>query len=186
MRSVLFCVIFCAISLCGRSQVLSIEQLTLFPLIQPEQTGAELLKAGWTVRNLEFVPDSNFIRRSWEIKNRKTAVKEYFIHYEFTRDTNENYIIYQFGDRDVFLKYKEQLKSKGYKLISEGKARKRKKKEQDVQKEKDDLFYNEKQKTLTVVKEVFFYGLYSFMVYSYKPNSVIAQHTMQSKSTADH
>jgi hypothetical protein len=186
MRSGLLFLLLCVACLCGCSQVLSIDQLTVFPLMQADHIGAELLKSGWTVRNLEFVPDSNFVRRSWEIKNKRTEVKEYFIHYEFTRDTNENYIIYQFGDRDVFLKYKEQLKSKGYKLISEGKTRKRKKKEQDVQKEKDDLFYNEKQKTLTVVKEVFFYGLYSFMVYSYKPNSVIAQHTMQAKSTADH
>jgi len=161
------------------AQSLTIDQLINFALVTPDEVGAQLEKAGWKKNNIEFVPDSNFVRRSWELSVKSKGAKSYFLHYEFTKDTSENYIIYQFSDRDAFLNYKKELKSKGYKLLSSGKSKKKKKRDENIHKENEDLFYHEKKQMLTVVKEAFYYGLFSFLVYSYKPGSVMAIHEME-------
>jgi hypothetical protein len=56
-----------------------------------------------------------------------------------------------------------------------------KKDETVVNNEKEENYYHEKKQALFVVKEVFLYGLNSFLIYSYKPKSAIVRHIIQSK-----
>jgi len=162
-------------------QLLSINQITTLAVSNPDRIGQELIKAGWKADGLEFVKDSNFVRRIWMIPSSRPDLKNYFIHYEFSNDTSENYVIYQYSDRKAFAKYKTDLKDLGYKHLNGGKSRKKgKSKDEHIHKEKEDLYYDENRKTLTVVKEVFYYGLFSFLINSYKPNSKIGIHAVNS------
>jgi hypothetical protein len=167
------------------AQILSIEQLIDYPLAPAEKISSDLVKGGWHANNIEIVPDSNFIRRSWETEYKKSGVKWYFLFYEFTKDTSENYVVYQFSDKDAFLNYKKELKDKGYKWLNPEKKKRRKNADDNFKKEKDDLFYHEDRHSLTVVKEVFLYGLYSFLVYSYRPHSAIAKHEIHTKTKVE-
>lgn len=153
------------------AQTISTNQLIRFPLLSAEQLTDSLEKFGWKKTNVELITDSNFIRHSWELKPKISGAEFYFLLYEFTKDTTENYIIYQFSDRADFVQYKKDLLNKGYKQVNNGKS----KKKNNVHKEHETLFYAKKTQSLVVVKETFNYGLFSFLIYSYRPNSAISK-----------
>jgi hypothetical protein len=162
-----------------KAQLLSISEVTTLAVSSSDRIGEHLLKAGWKNHNIEFVKDSNFVKRTWMIPTSRADLNNYFIHYEFNNDTAENYVRYQFSDRKAFLNYKKELSDLGYKHLNGGKSRKKgKSKDDHIHKEKEDMYYNEKAKTLTVVKEVFYYGLFSFLIQSYKAKSAFAEHAM--------
>lgn len=165
-----------------KAQLLGISQVNNFALMSPDSIQKVLTGLGWTKDNAQFVPDSNFVRRTWSITIKESAIKSYVLHYDFQNEPEENYVVYQFPDRPAYKKFKKDIQEQGYKQLNGGKSRKKgKSKAENIHKEKEDLFYNEKTKRLTVIKEVFFYGLFSFLVYSYLPNSAMAEHVMHPK-----
>lgn len=153
-----------------KAQNISTNQLVNFPLLSSDQLNDSLDKFGWKKTNVELISDSNFIRHSWELKPKMSGAEFYFLFYEFTKDTSENYIIYQFSDRADFVKFKKDFQNRGYKQLSN-----KSKKKNNVHKEHETLFYSKKTQSLIVVKETFYYGLFSFLIYSYRPNSSISK-----------
>lgn len=161
------------------AQVFSTDDLLKFPFFKGDDLSEFLEKKGWEKYNYEIVKDSNFVRRTWRYSNKTSGTDSYFAYYEFTKDTMENYIVYQFSDRKSLDIYRSELKNKGYKML---KAKKTNKKDETVvNNEKEENYYHEKKQALFVVKEVFLYGLNSFLIYSYKPKSAIVKHIIQSK-----
>lgn len=153
------------------AQSISTNQLISFPLLPAEQISDSLEKFGWKKTNVELVTDSNFIRHSWELKPKMSGAEFYFSIYEFTKDTSENYIIYQFSDRADFNQFKKDFQSKGYKPIAPVKT----KKKNQIHKEHETVFYSKKTQSVIVIRETFNYGLFAFLIYSYKPNSAISK-----------
>jgi hypothetical protein len=161
------------------AQVFPTDKILNFPLMSADEVSTSLENSGWKKHNIEFVPDSNFVRRSWELSNRKGEPKSYFLYYELISDSAENYIIYQFSDRNAFVTYKKELKSHGYKLMPAEKSNKKRRKGEEISKDVEDFFYLDSSRSLVVVKETFYYGLFSFLIYVYRPNSAFAQLELQ-------
>lgn len=181
MRSLfaIFLFIF-ATSVCSSqtsSQELTIDELIHFPHKDADYISEKLKAKGWEATNIEFITDSNFVRRTWGIKNAYNDLSSYLILYEYTSDTVENHIIYQFSNREVFTNYKAQLKDAGYKLLAEKKNKKSNKKKKDkyMYREIDEAFYSDKKTSILNVSEVFFYGMNTFMVHSYKTHSALGK-----------
>ncbi len=160
------------------SQNLPTKELIRYPYYNSERIADSLIKNGWETKRVELIADSNYIRRTWVKGRVKDNVKSYFIFYEFTKDSSENYIIYQFSDRPAFLSYKSELKKIGYKLMNKKSRMKMKNTDIITYNEKEDIFYMEKNNAVTIVEEVFIYGLNSFLIYSYKSNSAIAKYIL--------
>src|SRR5205814_7026204 len=108
----IFAVFVLVYSFC-KSQTLTSDELIYFPHKDPDFISEQLIKKGWEANNIEFITDSNFVRRTWAVKNGYDDLKSYLILYEYTSDTSENHIIYQFSSRQTFNTYKEELKTKG-------------------------------------------------------------------------
>ncbi|MBK9284516.1 MAG: hypothetical protein IPM51_09385 [Sphingobacteriaceae bacterium] len=162
------------------AQTISIEQVLAFTHSSTDFIETTLLKENWKRRSLEIVPDSNLVKRSWEVMIKGESIKSYVLHFEFTKDTIENYVVYQFSEREEYKQIKKKMKSMGYAHLNSEKRRKRAKtKDEHIHSEKEDYYYNKNTKSLIVVKEVFFYGLFSFLVYSYKPNSLFGDHVIR-------
>lgn len=173
---------FLLITFLGQAQTLSIDELIYFPHQDPDTITAQIVKKGWEPNNIEFVTDSNFVRRTWVIKNKYDDLKSYLILYEYTSDPAENHIIYQFSSRQTFTSYKDELKGKGYKLLIEKKSKKRNKKhDKDMFKEVDEAFYSDKKTSILNISEVFFYGMNTFMIYSYKTNSALGKNLLHDR-----
>lgn len=174
-KLLLFILLTAAVSL-FRAQTLSLQQVHAFTTAEPDVIESSLLKEGWKRYNMQVVRDSNFIRRSWEVLLPGLSTKSFFLHYQFNNDPLENYVVYQFPERERYNQYKDELKKEGYRELNKGKSKKRvKSKDSNIHNVKEDYYYSEKLKKLTVVKEEFFYGLFSFLVYSYYPDSKTAQ-----------
>ncbi len=181
-RKYFIAVTFILFSYFCRTQTLSADELIYFPHKDPDYISEQLVKKGWEANNIEFITDSNFVRRTWVVKNAYDDLKSYFILYEYTNDTSENHVIYQFSSRQTFNTYKEELKTKGYKLLVEKKARKRnRKKDKEMFKEVDEAFYSDKKTSIINITEVFFYGMNTFMIYSYKTNSALGKNLLHDR-----
>jgi hypothetical protein len=165
------------------SQELSIEELIEFPHKDPDYISSKLKAKGWEATNIEFITDSNFVRRTWGIKNAYNDLSSYLVLYEYTSDTAENHIIYQFSNREVFGNYKKGLKDKGYKLLVEKKNKKtnRKKKDKHMYREVDEAFYSDKKTSILNVSEVFFYGMNTFLIHSYKTHSALGKNLLNDR-----
>lgn len=174
----LFLVIFCC-AFTAKSQLFTTDNLMRFGYKSIDEMAAILEKSGWEQRSVEMVTDSNFVRRTWKLENKMGGADSYFIYYDFIKDTSENYIVYQFSDRATLENYRTDLKAKGYKLYKPKK--KKKDPENDVNKEKEEVYYIEKKHAIVIVKELFLYGLNSFVIYPYKPNSAIAKEMLRGK-----
>lgn len=170
------------VSFFSKAQTLSVDELINFPHQDPDTITQQLVKKGWEASNIEFITDSNFVRRTWMVKNGYDELKSYLILYEYTNDPSENHIIYQFSSRQTFHSYKEELKGKGYALLIEKKSKKRnKKKDKDMFKEVDEAFYSDKKTSILNISEVFFYGMNTFMIYSYKTNSALGKNLLHDR-----
>jgi hypothetical protein len=166
------------------SQELSISELIEFPHKDADYISEKLKTKGWEATNIEFITDSNFVRRTWGIKNAYNDLSSYLVLYEYTSDTAENHIIYQFSNREVFGNYKKELKDKGYKLLVEKKSKKagsKKKKDKHMYREIDEAFYSDKKTSILNVSEVFFYGMNTFMVHSYKTHSALGKNLLNDR-----
>lgn len=161
-------------------QALSIEEVIIYPTNTQEELAWLLNKKGWSNHNFEMKSDSNFNRRTWVIENTYNDLKSYFISYEYITDTSENYIIYQFADRPAFKNYFIALKEKGFKKSSV-KSKSKRKNKKDNHKEIEEIYYSEKYNSIIVLKDVFFYGMNTFLVYSYKYKSAIGKNILHRK-----
>jgi hypothetical protein len=159
------------------AQVLSLSELIEFPFIGPEKTEEKLKAKGWENSNIEFVADSDLVRKTWSVDNKYNDLKSYVQFWEFNRQVEDNHISYQFSDRKTFEKYLVELKKSGYKeSLPKSKKRKKKKGDPNIYKEIDVPYINEKTNSLIVLREVFLYGMNAFMLYSYKAESKTAQY----------
>ena len=173
---------FVLLNLLSQSQTLSVDELIHFPHQDADSITLQLVAKGWEASNIEFITDSNFVRRTWRVKNTYDELKSYLILYEYTSDPAENHIIYQFSSRETFKTYKEQLVGKGYKLLIEKKGKKRSKKhDKDMIKEVDEAFYSDKKTSILDISEVFFYGMNTFMIYSYKTGSALGKNLLNDR-----
>jgi len=178
----LIIVISVFVSLFSKAQTLSVDELIYFPHQDPDTITQQLVKKGWEASNIEFITDSNFVRRTWRVKNTYDDLKSYLILYEYTNDAAENHIIYQFSSRETFNNYKNELKDKGYKLLVEKKRKKRSRKhDKDMVREVDEAFYSDKKTSIINISEVFFYGMNTFMIYSYKTNSALGKNLLNDR-----
>lgn len=158
------------------AQSITLKQLQQFAVTSADRVEETLLKDGWKRYAMQIVPDSNLVKRSWSVMVKEDATKSYLMYWEFSKDTTENYMVYQFSDRTQYDNYRKGLKNEGYKLLKESKSSKKNKQKQDnVSNDKVDNYYNQKTKTLVVIKEVFTYGLFSFLTYAYRPGSQYAE-----------
>ena len=165
-----------------RSQTLSADELIRFPHQDPDSITTQLVAKGWEASNIEFITDSNFVRRTWRVKNSYDDMKSYLILYEYTSDPAENHIIYQFSSRDSYKGYKENLQNIGYKLLVEKKSKKKSRKHsKDMFREVDEAFYSDKKTSIINVSEVFFYGMNTFMIYSYKTDSALGKNLLHNR-----
>ncbi|MCE3227771.1 MAG: hypothetical protein K0S32_2322 [Bacteroidetes bacterium] len=163
----------------SRAQILTLDELIEMPTISQEKIETNLESKGWKTRNVEYVTDSNLVRRSWMIDNKYNTLKSYVQLYDFLKDNEENTISYQFSDRKAYDEFKELMKKTGFKEISKPKKKKKKKNEdKNIYKEKEDLYYSEKKNSLISLKEVFVYGMNTFVLYSYKASSRTAKDIM--------
>lgn len=170
------------VSFFSKAQTLSVDELIYFPHQDPDAITEQLVKKGWEASNIEFITDSNFVRRTWMVKNGYDELKSYLILYEYTSDTSENHIVYQFSSRQTFHAYKEELKSKGYKLLVEKKNKKKsRKKDKDMVKEIDEAFYSDRKTSILNISEVFFYGMNTFMIHSYKTHSALGKNLLHDR-----
>ena len=146
------------------------------PYFNGDQIADTLVSRGWAPQKVEFITDSNYVRKTWMKTRVRDNVKAFFIYYEFTRDSSENYIIYQFTDRPSFLNYKKEIVKMGYKLLTKKARKKLKATDKITLLGKEDLFYSEKTGATTIIEDAFYLGLNAFMIYSFKANSAIAKH----------
>ena len=182
VRNYFIFILFIWLCSSAKAQTLNVDELIHFPHEDPDHISEQLVKKGWEASNIEFITDSNFVRRTWMVKNGYDDLKSYLILYEYTSDTSENHIIYQFSSRETFNTYKEELKTKGYKLLIEKKNKKRsKKKDKDMFREVDEAFYSDKKTSIVNITEVFFYGMNTFMIYSYKTNSALGKNLLNDR-----
>ncbi len=166
----------------ANAQTLSAEDIIRFPHQDADSITMQLVAKGWEASNIEFITDSNFVRRTWRVKNSYDDLKSYLILYEYTSDHAENHIIYQFSSRQTFNGYKDELKGKGYKLLMEKKSKKRNKRhDKDMFKEVDEAFYSDKKTSIVNISEVFFYGMNTFMIYSYKTDSALGKNMLHDR-----
>ena len=165
--------IFCSVI---NAQILSITELITSPRTDAMTFGESLSKRNWSQHGYEVNKDSGFVRMTWMIKNNYNDLKSYFQYYQSDADTIENYIIYQFSDRDAFNSYKTDLKKMGYKLQKEKK--KKKKKEKNKYKDKEELFLADKSSSLVSLKEVFLLGFNTFLISSYNSRSHVAKNIL--------
>jgi hypothetical protein len=173
---------FVLIASFAKAQTLTAEELIRFPHQDADSITLQLVAKGWEASNIEFITDSNFVRRTWRIKNTYDDLKSYLVLYEYTSDPAENHIIYQFSNRETFGKYKEDLVSKGYTLLIEKKAKKRSKKhDKHMFRSTDEAFYSDKKTSILNISEVFFYGMNTFMIYSYKTNSALGKNLLHDR-----
>lgn len=179
----LIIVFFLLIFFSAKSQILSVEELIHFPHQDADSITLQLAAKGWEASNIEFVTDSNFVRRTWRVKNSYDDLKSYLVLYEYTSDPAENHIIYQFSNRQTFSSYKDELKGKGYKLLIEKKSKKKRsrRRDKDMVKEIDEAFYSDKKTSIINISEVFFYGMNTFMIYSYKTNSALGKNLLHDR-----
>ncbi len=165
-----------------KGQTLTAEELIRFPHQDADSITLQLVAKGWEASNIEFITDSNFVRRTWRVKNTYDDLKSYLVLYEYTSDPAENHIIYQFSSRQTFGKYKEDLVKKGYKLLIEKKAkRKSKKHDKHMFRQMDEAFYSDKKTSILNISEVFFYGMNTFMIYSYKTESALGKNLLHDR-----
>jgi hypothetical protein len=165
-----------------KSQVLTVEELIHFPHQDADSITLQLVAKGWEASNIEFITDSNFVRRTWRVKNAYDDLKSYLILYEYTSDPSENHIIYQFSNRETFKKYKDDLTGIGFKLLVEKKSKKKSRKHsKDMFREVDEAFYSDKKTSIVNISEVFFYGMNTFMIYSYKTNSALGKNLLHDR-----
>jgi len=187
LRKTIILFSFLMISFISRAQTtaqeLSVDELIEFPHQSPEYIAEKLKAKGWETTNIEFITDSNFVRRTWGIKNAYNDLSSYLIMYEYTSDTAENHIIYQFSNREVFQNYKKTLKDKGYKLLVEKKKKgnKPRNKDKHMYREIDEAFYSDSKTSILNVSEVFFYGMNTFMIYSYKTHSALGKNLLYNR-----
>ncbi|MGZ3899139.1 MAG: hypothetical protein ACXVNQ_02335 [Bacteroidia bacterium] len=167
---VLLCLVFSS-----KSQTLSIPELISLPFAGPEKTDSILKSKGWTTHNLEFVGDSNLIRKTWSINNKYNDLKSYVQYWEYTQKPEENHIAYQMSERKAFELYVKELKKLGYKEFNGKRKKKKKKGDPNLYKEQDEPFINEKTNSLVDLRTVFLYGMNSFMIFSYKAESRTAK-----------
>lgn len=178
----LIIVISVFVSLFSKAQTLSVEELIHFPHQDPDSITIQLTSKGWEASNIEFITDSSFVRRTWRVKNTYDDLKSYLILYEYTSDPAENHIIYQFSSRQSFKEYKENLQKIGYKLLVEKKGKKKSRKHnKDMVREVDEAFYSDKKTSIINISEVFFYGMNTFMIYSYKTDSALGKNLLQNR-----
>ena len=165
-----------------KAQTLSVDELIHFPHQDADSITVQLVTKGWEASNIEFVSDSNFVRRTWRVKNSYDDLKSFLILYEYTGDPAENHIIYQFSSRETFKNYKEQLVGKGYKLLIEKKSKRRSRRhDKDMFKQVDEAFYSDKKTSILNISEVFFYGMNTFMIYSYKTESALGKNLLHDR-----
>ncbi|MCE3260775.1 MAG: hypothetical protein K0S12_2416 [Bacteroidetes bacterium] len=163
----------------ANSQTLTLDELLAYPNTSQDTIDSKLKAKGWETHNVEFVTDSNLVRRSWIIANKYNDLKSYLQLYDFTKDSEENNISYQFSDRKTYESYGEQLKKMGFKELTSKKKKKKKKEDKNLYKEKEQLYYSEKRNSLVSLKEIFVYGMNAFVIYSYKASSRTAKDLMQ-------
>lgn len=164
---------FILLSFLIKAQTLTLTELIVSPRTEASIVGDNLTRKNWNQFGYEINKDSGFVRMTWMIKNNYNDLTSYFQYYQSDADSIENYIIYQFSDRDAFNGYKAELKKIGYKLQN-GK-KKKKKKEKDKYKDKEELYLNDKNSSLMSIKEVFLLGFNTFLVTSYNSRSRIAK-----------
>jgi len=180
LKIITFLLIFLSFNLKG--QTLSVEELIRFPHQDADSITLQLVAKGWEASNIEFITDSNFVRRTWRVKNSYDDLKSYLILYEYTSDPAENHIIYQFSNRDTFKKYKIDLVERGYKLLIEKKGKKKiRKHDKHIVREMEEAFYSDKKTSILNISEVFFYGMNTFMIYSYKTESALGKNLLYNR-----
>ncbi len=174
VKGLRFVIFFSLFSFCVKAQTLTLPSLIASARTEASVVGDYLTKVKWEQHGYEVNKDSGFVRMTWMIKNNYNDLKSYFQYYQSDADSLENYTIYQFSDREAFNFYKTELKKMGYKLQGE-KKKKKKKKEKNKYKDKEELYLNDKNSSLMIVKEVFLFGFNVFLVNSYNSKSRIAK-----------
>jgi len=176
----LFAVLVC--SFYSHAQILTVDELVTYPHVNADKLSETLEKKGWKKNTLEFVTDSHYVRRTWVINNTYNDLKSYVLLYDFINDTTENHIIYQFSDKNAFNQFKTQFKKAGFKELKQknkNKKKERKNQGKNIYEEKEEVYYSEKHHSVIEIKEVFVYGMFSFVIYSYKSYSGIGKNTIQ-------
>lgn len=165
------------------SQTLSYNEVVSFPGVQQEALSDIIIKKGWSNYNFEIKADSNFNKRTWIKENPYNNLKSYIIHYDYLTDTAENYIIYQFADRSVYKNYISKCKELGFKQHNaKSRNKKKSKKEKGDYKEIEEIYYSPKYNSTLIFKDVFFYGMNTFLVYSYRYNSAFSKNILEKKN----
>lgn len=170
----------------SHAQILTINEIVSYPVIGQDKVEEQLKQKGWQTYNVEVVTDSNLVRKTWSIDNKYNTLKSYVQFFDFSKKEEENYTSYQFSDRPTYESFKSELKKLGYKEIGQKKKKKKKKSEdKNIYKERDDVFLSEKTGSMIVLKEVFVYGMNSFLISSHKSNSRIAKDILQQAEKKD-
>lgn len=162
-----------------KAQILTLDELVSYPSIGIDVVEQQLKSKGWENYNTELVTDSNLVRKTWAIDNKYNTLRSYVQFFDFTEKNEENYTSYQFSDRPTYEAFKANLKKTGYKEVGQKKKKRKKKEDKNIYKERDDVFLSEKAGSMVVLKEVFVYGMNSFLFVSYKSNSRIAKDILQ-------
>lgn len=165
----------------GQSQVLTVKELITYPHLTADKLSETLEAKGWKKNTLEFVTDSHFVRRTWVIPNSYNDLKSIVLLYDYINDTTENHLIYQFSDKKAFEGYAPQFKKAGFKQLTPKKKKKRRRKNRgkNIYEEREEIYYSEKHKSVIGIREVFVYGMFSFLIYSYKSYSGIGKNVVQ-------
>lgn len=162
-----------------KAQILTLDELISFPTIGMDKVEQQLKQKGWDNYNAEFVTDSNLVKKTWVIDNKYNTLKSYVQFFDFTEKNEESYCTYQFSDRPSYEGFKSNLKKLGYKEVGQKKKKKKRKEDKNIYKERDDVYLSEKTGSMIVLKEVFVYGMNSFLFVSYKSNSRISKDILQ-------
>ncbi len=160
------------------SQTFNFKELLTFPGLQQESLSEILIKKGWNNHNFEMKSDSNFNKRIWIKENPYNNLKSYLIHYDYTTDTAENYIIYQFADRSAYKSYLAKCKELEF-ISVKSKSKKKSKKDKGDYKEIEEIYYSSYYNSTLIFKDVFFYGMNTFLVYSYRYKSAISKNILK-------
>lgn len=167
---------FLIISITGVGQTLSIKEVLSFTKTDQESLSNLLTQKGWSNHNFEMVADSNFNRRTWVKENPNNNLKSYIMHYDFGKDTAENYLVYQFFDRAAVKDFKDFFNDQKFKKIkSKHKKDKKNKHDKNIHKEYTELYYSDVNNSVILLKDVFFYGMNTFLIYSYRFDSAIGK-----------
>lgn len=165
----------------SKGQILTVEELVSYPHLNADKLSETLENKGWKKNTLEFIADSHYVRRTWVIPNTYNDLKSIILFYDYINDTTENHLIYQFSDKKAFEAYAGQFKKEGFKELNPKKKKKRRRKNQgkNIYEEREEVYYSEKHKSVIEIKEVFVYGMFSFLIYSYKSYSGIGKNVIQ-------